>query len=170
MPFLVWPSASPILIHSWVSALCSHLVGTLEAVCNFCSWMQLLFEGVCLTTVILAPGARKGGCELRAKSHFVQIRGIRGDPTGSADEFREAFFCRQASKMRAIGPELEAHLLTKTWNMPLGSPKSPQGPQLHPKGTQMEPKGSKMDPKVDKVGPKVYFSGLLGKKKGPCQG
>ena len=45
-----------------------------------------LFEGVCLTTVILAPGARKGGCELPAKSHFAgiggigRIAGIRGIP------------------------------------------------------------------------------------------
>ncbi len=36
----------------------------------------VLFEGVCLTTVILAPGARKGGCELPAKSHFAGIGGI----------------------------------------------------------------------------------------------
>ena len=39
-----------------------------------------LFEKVCLTTVLPAPGARKGGCELRAKLHFELIRGIHGIP------------------------------------------------------------------------------------------
>ena len=113
-----------------------------------------------------SPRREEGG--LRAAGQVALCADPR-DTGIPGDEFREAIFCRQASKMRAIGPELEAHLLTKTWNMPLGSPKSPQGPQLHPKGTQMEPKGSKMDPKVDKVGPKVYFSGLLGKKKAPAR-
>ena len=37
-----------------------------------------IFDGACLTTVILAPGARKGGCELPAKSHFNLIAGIWG--------------------------------------------------------------------------------------------
>ena len=67
---------------------------------------------MCLTTVILAPGARKGGCELLAKSHFRGIRGIGGSPL-IPDEFREVNFCRQAADMRAIGPELEAHFLHK---------------------------------------------------------
>ena len=70
---------------------------------------------MCLTTVILAPGARKGGCELPAINHFRGIRGIRGivrSPLIPADEFREVNFCRQAADLRAIGPELEAHFLT----------------------------------------------------------
>ena len=42
--------------------------------------MHALFEGVCLTTVILAPGARKVGSEQQVVPHFA---GIRDDPRRS---------------------------------------------------------------------------------------
>ena len=46
-----------------------------------------LFEGVCLTTVVLAPDASEGECELPAKSHFALIVGIGRRTT------RGHFFC-----------------------------------------------------------------------------
>ena len=51
---------------------------------------KYLFEGVCYELTSSWPPARvKGGCELRAKCHFVRIGGSPGIP---ADEFREVIF------------------------------------------------------------------------------
>ena len=118
-----------------------------------------------------SPRREEGG--LRAAGQ-VALCADPGDTGIPGDEFREAFVCRQASKMRAIGQELEAHFLTKTKNMPLGSPRSPQGapkvPKCITKAPKWTPKGAKWTPKSPKVGPKVHFKSLFGGKKGPCQG
>ena len=55
-----------------------------------------------------SPRREEGG--LRAAGQVALRRDCR-DPV---IEFREVNFCRQAAEMRAIGPELEAHFLTKT--------------------------------------------------------
>ena len=55
-----------------------------------------------------SPRREEGG--LRAAGQVALPR----EPRDPVIEFREINFCRQAAEMRAIGPELEAHFLTKT--------------------------------------------------------
>ena len=61
-----------------------------------------------------SPRREEGG--LRAAGQVALPRDPRdpGNCQIAGDEFREVNFCRQAADMRAIGPELEAHFLTKT--------------------------------------------------------
>ena len=49
------------------------------------------------------PRREKGGWELRAKSHFVQIR---GSPLIPADKFRDAISCAQVAEICPIRSEL----------------------------------------------------------------
>ena len=58
-----------------------------------------------------SPRREEGG--LRAAGQVALARDPE-DPRDPVIEFREVNFCRQAAEMRAIGPELEAHFLTKT--------------------------------------------------------
>ncbi len=100
---------------------------------------------MCLTTVILAPGARKGGCELPAKSHFAGIRGnagIRGWITGG-QLFSTG--CGDESHWPGIGGPFFDKNLEYALRQPKELPMAPRAPQRQPNGT---PKGAKWSPKA----------------------
>ena len=105
---------------------------------------------MCLTTVILAPGARSGVGNCGPCATLGRSAACRGLPGLAADEFREANFCRQVADMRAIRPELEVHFRSKSKNMALSGPRHPSGsqghPQGHPKGNQVGPKSTQGHP------------------------
>ena len=63
----------------------------------------MYFEGVCLTTVILAPGASKVGLGAAALAPLCR------DPRGAGAEFREATFYAQASQTLQILTEKDVH-------------------------------------------------------------
>ena len=67
-------------------------------------YIYVSFEGVCLTTVILAPGASEGGLQAAGQVTLCPHNRIPGD------EFREVICYAQASQMRAIGSELDAQV------------------------------------------------------------
>ena len=67
---------------------------------------RLLFEGVCLTTVILAPGASEGGLGAAGQVSLCADRRI------PADEFREAISCAQVAEIRPIRSELDVQFWT----------------------------------------------------------
>ena len=92
------------------------------------------FEVVCLTTVILAPGARKGGCELPAKFHLIR------QTTGKPRVPRGHFLC--------AGALLKAHLPGK--GRPFWTPRHPKlhlGAQGAPNGPTAS-RGSQREAKV----------------------
>ena len=65
------------------------------------------FEGVCLTTVILAPGASEGGLGAAALAPLWR------DPRGSGAEPHEATLSAQAADLRAESSELDFQFLQK---------------------------------------------------------
>ena len=116
-----------------------------------------LFEGVCLTHVILTPGACGGG-----------VRAAVPDTTSgeSAGEFREARFCAQARYLRHICSESDPHFgrifskFQKTPQRdPTGAPRRPKGLQRtakgNPRAPQRVPKGAKGSPKSAQRLPKA---------------
>ena len=98
-----------------------------------------------------SPRREEGGLRAAGQVALPQDPGNNGIP---GDEFREVNFCRQAADLRAIGPELEAHFLTKPRIRSLAAQGDPQGPHGQPKGSQMVPKGAKWIPKGTKWTPK----------------
>ena len=65
------------------------------------------FEGVCLTTVILAPGASEVGLGAAA---LAPLCPDPGKMPGSGDEFREVTFSAQAADIGAKSSELGAQI------------------------------------------------------------
>ena len=61
------------------------------------------FEGVCLTHVILTPGACGGGVRAAVPDT------TSGDSADAAEESREACFCRHAAQIRPIRLENDSN-------------------------------------------------------------
>ena len=69
-----------------------------------------LFEGVCLTTVILAPGASEVGLGAAA---LAPLWGDRALAALRGAEFREVTFCAQVAYLRTICSELDVQFRQK---------------------------------------------------------
>ena len=120
---------------------------------------ELTFEGVCLTTVILAPGAREkgvGGCG--------PSRPSRRDGR-SAGNFREVIFSAQAAYLKGICSELDVQFCPKTTK-----PSSPNQGDLHgmsrrlkegiegcPKGPKRSTKSARRAPEVEQQITKLFI-------------
>ena len=92
---------------------------------------------MCLTTVILAPGASKVGLGAAALAPLCAHWAL---PAPAAAEFHEVTFCAQARYLRAICSELDVHF------GPQVIPSSPWEPKVPPMAPRSS-KGAKVGPK-----------------------
>ena len=93
------------------------------------------FEGVCLTTVILAPGASARGCELRAMRHFRRANhGSGGQTTGKPQSSARPFFMHRHRKRSKYQRKRTYIFEPKSPQASLGNPRCPKGAHRHPKG------------------------------------
>ena len=94
---------------------------------------------MCLTTVILAPGASEVGLGAAALAPLCVDNSL---PRAAAPEFREVTFYAQASQTLQILTEKDVHFDPKSSQATLGSPRCPTGAQGSQRELKKTPRGA----------------------------